>query len=67
MNKDHFIFVRCFNENACLQGNAANPLSHCEEGYRGIMCTSCDNCGARSNEVKSGGGMEELGKELQLD
>jgi len=32
-----------------------------------IMCTSCDNCGARSNEVKSGGGMEELGKKITLN
>merc|ERR1712211_55599 len=32
-----------------------------------IMCTTCDLCGARSNEVKSGGGMEELGKKITLN
>jgi len=32
-----------------------------------IMCTSCDHCGARSNEVKSGGGMEEQGKKITLN
>ena len=31
------------------------------------MCTTCDLCGARSNEVKSGGGMEELGKKITLN
>ena len=31
------------------------------------MCTTCDLCGARSNDVKSGGGMEELGKKITLN
>lgn len=31
-----------------------------------IMCTSCDHCGSRTNEVKSGGGMEDQGKKITL-
>lgn len=39
-NAEHFIFVRCFNENACLRGE---ELTNCNNGYRGIMCTSCSD------------------------
>ena len=31
------------------------------------MCTVCDHCGAKSNEVKSGGGMEDQGKKITLN
>jgi len=31
-----------------------------------IMCTSCDHCGSKTNEVKSGGGIEEKGKRITL-
>jgi len=31
-----------------------------------IMCTSCDHCGSKTNEVKSGGGIEEKGKIITL-
>ncbi|XP_008319258.1 zinc finger protein ZPR1 [Cynoglossus semilaevis] len=31
-----------------------------------IMATSCDSCGHRTNEVKSGGGTEELGTRITL-
>jgi zinc finger protein len=31
-----------------------------------IMCTTCDRCGVRTNEVKSGGGMEAQGKRITL-
>lgn len=31
-----------------------------------IMCTTCDHCGAKTNEVKSGGGIEERGKKITL-
>jgi len=31
-----------------------------------IMCTTCDLCGAKTNEVKSGGGIEEKGKKITL-
>jgi len=30
------------------------------------MCTVCDHCGAKTNEVKSGGGIEEQGKRITL-
>jgi len=31
-----------------------------------IMCTTCDHCGCKTNEVKSGGGIEEKGKKITL-
>ncbi|XP_053171866.1 zinc finger protein ZPR1 [Scomber japonicus] len=31
-----------------------------------IMATNCDSCGHRTNEVKSGGGTEELGTKITL-
>jgi len=31
-----------------------------------IMCTVCEHCGAKTNEVKSGGGIEEQGKRITL-
>lgn len=31
-----------------------------------IMATSCDVCGKRENEVKSGSGIEPLGKRITL-
>ncbi|CAL8084221.1 unnamed protein product [Orchesella dallaii] len=31
-----------------------------------IMATDCDKCGCRSNEVKSGGGIEPKGKRMKL-
>ncbi|XP_045106937.1 zinc finger protein ZPR1-like [Portunus trituberculatus] len=31
-----------------------------------IMATSCEGCGNRSNEVKSGGGVEKLGRRITL-
>jgi zinc finger protein len=31
-----------------------------------IMATDCDHCGSRTNEVKSGGGMEPKGRRIQL-
>ena len=31
-----------------------------------IMATSCDNCGHRTNEVKSGGGIEEKGVKIEV-
>ena len=43
MNKNHLMFVQCFNENACLEGNDFDDLQNCAEGYTGIMCTSCDD------------------------
>ena len=43
MNKKHFIFVKCFNENACDEGNEVEKLTNCAEGYDGIMCTSCSD------------------------
>ena len=30
------------------------------------MATSCEGCGTRSNEVKSGGGVEKLGRRITL-
>lgn len=32
-----------------------------------IMCTSCDHCGSKTNEVKSGGGISEKGKKITLN
>ena len=43
MTEDGYIFVKCFNEDACLEGTSENPFTNCEEGYRGVMCTSCDD------------------------
>jgi len=31
-----------------------------------IMATDCDDCGYKTNEVKSGGGIEEKGKKIAL-
>jgi len=31
-----------------------------------IMATDCDKCGAKSNEVKSGGGIEPKGRRIKL-
>lgn len=31
-----------------------------------IMATNCDNCGHKTNEVKSGGGIEELGVKITV-
>ena len=31
-----------------------------------IMAVNCENCGYRSNEVKAGGGIEKLGKRLEV-
>jgi len=36
-----YLFVKCFNENACLQGDTNNPKVNCEEGYQGTMCSAC--------------------------
>lgn len=30
------------------------------------MATNCDNCGHRSNEVKSGAGISEYGTKIEL-
>ena len=38
MNASDFLFVKCFNENACLVGNDNAPLANCAEGYEGVMC-----------------------------
>ena len=38
MNADDFLFVKCFNENACLQGDVGVELANCAEGYEGVMC-----------------------------
>ena len=35
------VFVRCFNEQACLDGDKENVIKNCAPGYEGIMCASC--------------------------
>ncbi|CAG5118612.1 unnamed protein product [Candidula unifasciata] len=32
-----------------------------------IMCTTCDKCGHRDNEVKSSGGIEDKGQRMELE
>lgn len=32
-----------------------------------IMATVCDVCGSRTNEVKSGGGIEPKGRHMEVD
>ena len=41
MKDTDYIFVKCFNEDACLQGDPDNKLANCAEGYDGVMCTTC--------------------------
>lgn len=41
MNPEDFLFVKCFNENACLEGDEEYPLKNCVEGYEGVMCANC--------------------------
>lgn len=43
MTEDSFVFVKCFNEDACLEGDVEEPLTNCAEGYRGVMCSSCED------------------------
>ena len=43
MSDDSFVFVKCFNEDACLEGDKEKPLTNCAEGYRGVMCSSCED------------------------
>lgn len=41
--QDSFVFVKCFNEEACLVGDDEMPLTNCADGYDGVMCTSCED------------------------
>ena len=43
MNEKDFVFVKCFNENACLAGDVNFPLKNCVEGYEGVMCANCED------------------------
>lgn len=36
------IIVKCFNELACLEGDADYPMQQCAEGYDGVMCATCE-------------------------
>ena len=38
MHVDDSLFARCFNENACLEGDINEPLAKCADGYEGVMC-----------------------------
>ena len=41
--EDQFLFVKCFNENACLEGNKNRTMVNCDEGYEGVMCSACSD------------------------
>ena len=34
-------FIQCLNPDACLPGDAENPLGVCEEEYEGPLCSRC--------------------------
>lgn len=56
--------------------NCSNCLAPCETNMKVtsiphfkdvvIMATTCDRCGVRTNEVKSGGGIEEKGVKIEV-
>ena len=41
MHEHSAIFVRCFNNIACLEGTKEKPLNNCKEGFTGFMCSQC--------------------------
>ena len=40
---ESYLFVKCFNEDACLRGNEDNLNQNCAEGYTGVMCSACSD------------------------
>lgn len=38
---ESYLFVKCFNEKACLEGTEENKYRNCDEGYDGVMCSQC--------------------------
>ncbi|XP_052902964.1 zinc finger protein ZPR1 isoform X2 [Anopheles moucheti] len=49
---------------ACDTNMKVTTIPHFKEVV--IMATVCDNCGLRTNEVKPGGGIEELGVKIEV-
>lgn len=54
-----FYFPRNYQQIFCLD------IPHFKEVV--IMATVCDVCGNRTNEVKSGGGIEPKGLKIEVD
>lgn len=45
---ESYLFVKCFNEKACLEGTEANKYRNCEEGYDGVLCSQCKDLNWRN-------------------
>ena len=37
------LIMECQNQVVCLGGDENNMFGHCEEGYTGILCGSCEH------------------------
>jgi len=35
------LFIQCFNEDACKEGDEEKPFVNCAAGYTGVMCATC--------------------------
>lgn len=49
---------------SCFTKMKVTDIPHFKEVI--IMATDCDKCGSRTNEVKSGGGIEPKGRKMTL-
>lgn len=75
-NPEEFTYEKIIQEVMQFQTNCASCNSPCETNMKLtnipyfkeviIMATNCDACGHRSNEVKSGGGIEPQGVRIEL-
>ncbi|CAH1363707.1 unnamed protein product [Tenebrio molitor] len=77
ISEDQFILEDLEGEVLQFPTNCSNCGSPCETNMKMtniphfkevvIMATTCDVCGHRSNEVKSGGGIEPTGVHIEVD
>ena len=42
-NATQEVYYECPKAESCLGGNITNPFGDCAEGYRGILCTDCQD------------------------